>query len=149
MKFFFIASEFNNLDGFGQLIGGIPKELKIKCECEELIDVELYWKGIFKVPEQEFEHQYYLYMSKKCEACGKQICVYRPRGPYCPHLLVFMSHLVPQKKFKMTDIEMVSMWQDTFKRAAIKDMDQFQRVYSKDVIKFGTYIMEMSYKFKK
>jgi len=149
LKFFFIASEFNNLDGFGQLIGGIPKELKIKCECEELIDVELYWKGIFKVPEQEFEHQYYLYMSKKCEACGKQICVYRPRGPYCPHLLVFMSHLVPQKKFKMTDIEMVSMWQDTFKRAAIKDMDQFQRVYSKDVIKFGTYIMEMSYKFKK
>ena len=144
LKFFFIASEFNNLDGFGQLLGGIPKELKVKCECGHLIDVELYWKGLFKIPEQEFEHQYYLYISHECESCGKRTCVYRPRGPYCPHLLVFMSHLAPQKKFKMTDIEMVSMWQDTFKRGAIKDMEQFQKVYSKDILKFGSYIMEMS-----
>ncbi|MHA1748968.1 MAG: hypothetical protein ACTSYF_10065, partial [Promethearchaeota archaeon] len=141
LKFFFIASEFNNLDGFGELIGGIPRELKIKCECEGLLDVEFYWKGVFKVPEQEFEHQYYLYVSHVCEDCGKRVCVYRPRGPYCPHLLTFMSHLVPERKFKMTDIEMVSMWQDAFKRGAIKDMERFQHIYNQDVIKFGNYIM--------
>ena len=149
LKFFFIASEFNNLDGFGQLIGGIPKDLKMKCECGVLLDVELYWKGIFKVPEQQFEHQYYLYISHECESCGKKICVYRPRGPYCPHLLVFMSHLIPEKKIKMTDIEMVSMWQDAFKRAAVKDMERFQRVYGEDVIKFGSFILEMSNKYDK
>ena len=101
------------------------------------------------MPEQDFDHQYYLYLSQECVSCGKKICVYRPRGPYCPHLLAFMSHLVPEKKFKMTDIEMVSMWQDAFKRGLIKDIEQFQRIYSEDVLKFGSYIMAMSNKYNK
>jgi len=149
LKFFFVASEFTNLDGFGELIGGVPKELKIKCECQNLLDVEFFWKGIFKVHEQEFEHQYYLFVSHECESCGKTICVYRPRGPLCPHLIVFMNHLASKKIFKMTDIEMVSMWQDAFKKGAIKDMERFQSVYNEDVIKFGKYIVEMSNKYHK
>lgn len=149
LKFFFVASDFNNLDGFGELIGGVPKELKVKCECQNLLDVELFWKGIFRVPEQSFEHQYYLFVSRECDSCGKTICVYRPRGPLCPHLIVFMNHLVPEKNFKMTDIEMVSMWQDTFKRGAIKDMEAFQRIYSEDIVKFGTFLQEMDEKYNK
>ena len=59
LKFFFHASEISNLDGFGDIIGGVPKQLKIKCECERLLEVELYLKGIFRDSEQDFEHQYY------------------------------------------------------------------------------------------
>ena len=149
LKFFFAASEFNNLDGFGDLIGGVPKELKIKCDCDALLATKYFWKGIFKVPEQEFEHQYYLYLSDECESCGKTICVYRPRGPLCPHLLVFMNHLFPEKKFAMTDIEMVSAWHNAFKRGAKKDMEAFQRVYSEDVIKFGEFFVKMGEKYNK
>ncbi len=149
LKFFFIASEFNNLDGFGQLIGGVPKELRIKCECQNLLDVELFWKGIFRVPEQDFEHQYYLFLSRECESCGKTVCVYRPRGPLCPHLIVFMNHLAPEKNYNMTDLEMVSMWQNAFKKGAIKDMEAFQQIYSEDIVKFGTFLQEMDGKYNK
>ena len=149
LKFFFIASEFNNLDGFGQLIGGVPKELRIKCECQNLLDVELFWKGIFRVPEQDFEHQYYLFLSRECESCGKTVCVYRPRGPLCPHLIVFMNHLAPEKNYNMTDLEMVSMWQDAFKKGAFKDMETFQQIYSEDIVKFGTFLQEMDGKYNK
>jgi len=149
LKFFFIASEFNNLDGFGQLIGGVPKELRIKCECQNLLDVELFWKGIFRVPEQDFEHQYYLFLSRGCDSCGKTICVYRPRGPLCPHLIVFMNHLAPDGNFQMTDIEMVSMWQDAFKKGARKDMEAFQQIYSEDIVKFGTFLQKMDEKYNK
>lgn len=154
LKFFFHASEFSNLDGFGNIIGGVPKELKIKCECERLLEVELYLKGIFRdpeqiLPEQDFEHQYYLYISRECELCGKVVCIYRPRGPLCPHLLVFMSHLYPERKFNMEDIEMVSLWQDAFKQGAVKNMAKFERTYNKDIIKFGEYIFEMDKKHNK
>ncbi len=149
LKFFFIASDFSNLDGFGELIGGVPKDLKVKCECQNLLEVEFFWKGIFKVPEQGFEHQYYLYVSRECKSCGKTICVYRPRGPLCPHLIVFMGHLVPEKEYKMTDIEMVSMWQDAFKKAALKNMTAFQQIYSEDIAKFGSFIVKMSEKYHK
>lgn len=146
LKFFFHASELSNLDGFGQIIGGVPKELKIKCDCERLLEVELYLKGIFRDPEQDFEHQYYLYISRECESCGKVVCIYRPRGPLCPHLLVFMSHLLPDRKINMEDIEMVGLWQDAFKQGAVKNMVKFERAYSKDIIKFGEYIVEMDKK---
>ncbi len=149
LKFFFVASEFNNLDGFGELIGGIPKELKVKCECQNLLEVEFFWKGIFKVPEQDFEHQYYLYVSRECGSCGKTICVYRPRGPLCPHLIVFMNYLAPEKNFQMTDIEMVSMWQDTFKKGAIKNMAMFQRTYSEDIVKFNSFMQEIYKRYNK
>ncbi len=127
-------------------MGGIPNELKVKCQCDSLLDVELFWKGIFKVPEQDFEHQYYLYISHKCEACGETICIYRPRGPLSPHLLVFMNHLIPDKSFKMTDTNMLVAWQDVFKKAAIKDMAKFERTYSEDIIKFGTFFQKMAKK---
>lgn len=149
LKFFFIASEFQNLDGFGDLIGGIPKTLKVKCECQNLVNVELFLKGIFKVPEQDFEHQYYLYISRECESCGELICIYRPRGPLCPHLMVFMNYLLPERNIKMSDIEMVAIWQETFKKAAIKDMNRFQQLYSEDIIKFGMFIQEMDNKYNK
>ena len=149
LKFLFVASEFNNLDGFGELIGGVPKELRIKCECQNLLGVEFFWKGIFKVPEQDFEHQYYLYVSRECDSCGKTVCVYRPRGPLCPHLIVFMNHLAPERFFQMTDIEMVSMWQDAFKKGALKDMAAFERIYSEDIVKFGTFLKKMDAKYNK
>lgn len=149
LKFFFIASDFYNLDGFGDLIGGVPKKLKVKCACQNLLDVELFWKGIFKVPEQDFKHEYYLYISHECDSCGRRICIYRPRGPLCPHLLIFMNHLVPDKIYKMSDIEMVSVWHDTFKKAAVKNITMFEQIYSKDIIKFGTFVQEMAKKYEK
>lgn len=149
LKFFFIASDFQNLDGFGDLIGGIPKILKIKCVCANLLEVEMFWKGIFKVPEQNFEHQYYLFISQQCENCGETICIYRPRGPLCPHLIVFMNFLAPNKKFKMTDIEMASPWLDAFKKAGIKNMALFERLYSEDIIRFGNFMQKMFKKYNK
>lgn len=60
-----------------------------------------------------------------------------------------MNHLVPEKSFKMTDIEMVSMWQDAFKKGAKKDMAAFQQIYSEDIVKFGTFIQKMDEKYNK
>ena len=137
------------MDGFGELIGGVPKELKIKCECQNLLEVEFFWKGIFKLPEQGFEHQYYLFVSRECDSCGKTICVYRPRGPLCPHLLVFMNHLVPDRNFQMTDIEMVSMWENALKKAEIKNMKKFQQAYTEDILKFDFFASEMDGKYNK
>ncbi|TXT61724.1 MAG: hypothetical protein BAJALOKI1v1_1100013 [Promethearchaeota archaeon] len=123
--------------------------MKVKCVCQNLLDVELFWKGIFKIPEHNLEHQYYLFISHKCESCGETICIYRPRGSLISHLLIFMNNLVPEKTFKMTDIEMVSAWQDVFKKAAIKDIDGFQKIYSDEIIKFGQFIMKMRNKYDK
>ncbi|MBA7547500.1 hypothetical protein ES705_39922 [subsurface metagenome] len=49
----------------------------------------------------------------------------------------------------MTDIEMVSMWQDAFKKGAIKNMERFQQTYSKDIFKFGLFIQEMDKRYNK
>jgi len=149
LKFYFIASEFQNLEGIATVIGDVPNNLKIKCDCQSLMDVDLFLKGIFSVPEQQFKHEYYLYISPECESCEKKICIYRPRGPFTPHLFVFMNDLLPSKDVKMTDIEMVSMWQDAFKMAAIKNMEKFQQIYSDDIIKFGKFFMEMERKYNK
>ena len=149
LKFFFIASEFNNLDGFWELIGSVPNDLKIKCECETLLNVEFFWKGIFNVPEQEFDHQYYLYVGYECESCGKIVCIYRPKDLITPHFLVFMNSLTPDRKFKMTDIEMVSAWQGAFKKGANKDMDKFGQIYEKDIFKFGEFITKMGREYNK
>ncbi len=139
LKFFFLASDFQNLEGFGDLIGGIPNDLKIKCNCQNLVDVDVFWKGIFQNPEQNFRHEYYLYVGQECDSCGEIICIYRPRGPLCPPLFVFMNHLFPDKTFKMTDVDILVMWQDTFKRGGIKDRDLFEKLYSPEIIKFGTF----------
>ncbi len=139
LKFFFLASDFQNLEGFGDLIGGIPNDLKIKCKCENLVDVDAFWKGIFQNPEQEFRHEYYLYIGQECESCGETICIYRPRGPLCPPLFVFMNFLFTDKTFKMTDVDILVMWQDIFKQGMIKDRDYLERIYSPEIIKFGTF----------
>ena len=60
-----------------------------------------------------------------------------------------MNHLAPEKNFKTTDIEMVSMWQDAFKKGAIKNMAAFERIYSEDIVKFGMFILEMGEKYNK
>jgi len=44
---------------------------------------------------------------------------------------------------------MVSMWQDAFKKGAIKDMEAFQQIYSEDIVKFGTFLQEMDGKYNK
>ena len=49
----------------------------------------------------------------------------------------------------MTDIEMVSMWQEVFKMGAIKDMEAFERIYSEDIVKFDTFLQEMDKKYNK
>jgi len=60
-----------------------------------------------------------------------------------------MNHLAPEKTFTMTDLEMVSMWQDAFKKAAIKNMAMFEQAYSEDIIRFGMFIQKMSEKHNK
>ena len=141
-------SDFNNLDGFGDLIGSVPKNLKVKCECKNLVDVELHLKGIYKVPEINFEHQYYLNISHKCESCGKKICIYRPRGPAFRPLLFFMNFLRPDEKFKMNDIENLTAWGDIFRRAGMKNLSLFQQIYREDVLKLGMFFMEMDERYK-
>ena len=60
-----------------------------------------------------------------------------------------MNHLAPKRNFQMTDIEMVSMWQEVFKMGAIKDMEAFERIYSEDIVKFDTFLQEMDKKYNK
>ena len=113
-----------------------------------LLTPQYFWKGINKILEQGFEHQYYLCVSE-CESCGKTVCVYRPKNSSSPQLLMFMSHLWPNRSFKMTDNEMVSIWLDTFMIGAIKNKLAFEHLYNVDIIDFGMFIEEMDKKSNK
>jgi len=60
-----------------------------------------------------------------------------------------MNHLTPEKNFKMTDIEMVSMWENALKKAEIKNMAAFQQTYTEDILKFDFFILEMDKRYNK
>lgn len=57
--------------------------------------------------------------------------------------------LASDRNFKMTDIEMVSMWQDALNKAEIKNMEAFQLTYTEDIIKFDFFIFEIDKRYNK
>ncbi|TXT62701.1 MAG: hypothetical protein BAJALOKI1v1_870002 [Promethearchaeota archaeon] len=143
IKFFLIASSFENLEaGLPAFLGGVPNIMKIKCECNNLLDIESIIKGFFKIQDYDHEHQYYLYLSKKCSQCGKSICVYRPRGPLFIPLIPYLSFLPLETKYDITDPEMLAAWTQIFKQAVMVNKEKFQKLYSEEIIKFGTYVLK-------
>jgi hypothetical protein len=153
LKFLFISSYLQNLDGYGELIGGVPKGLKIKCECGELNEVRWYLKGIFKIPEYNHRHDYYLNISHQCEECGIISCVYRSKSQenkgIFPPIRVFMNFLDPKWNYSIEDVNMLAGWLDIFKRAASQDLERVQQLFSKEIIKMGTFLKENESKLKK
>lgn len=144
LKFLFIGSYFQNLEGFGDLIGGIPKGLKIKCSCGDIIDLRWTLKGILEFPEYNHKHEYYLSISETCENCGTIICIYRERAvdtdAFFIPMRMFANFLDPSWNYSLKNMDLVAGWHDMFKRAASKDMERFQKLYSQDIIKFGTFL---------
>ena len=153
IKFLFIGSYFQNLESFGDLLGGVPKGLKIKCNCGDIVDQRWRLKGILEFPQYDHKQEYYLSVSEMCENCGTITCVYRDRSlnveDYFIPLRIFTNFLAPNWDYDLDNVDMVAGWSEIFKRALSKDRDQVHRLYSQDVIKFGTFIREMEEKFNK
>lgn len=147
LKFLFIASYFHNLEGSGTIMGGIPKGLKIKCSCGDLIEQRWMLKGILEFPEYNHKHQYYLSISEMCINCGTIMCLYRDKAidteAFFIPMRMFANFLVPSWKYSLQNVDLVAGWHDMFKRAASKDMERFQKLYSQDIIKFGTFLQNM------
>jgi len=144
LKFLFIASELIDLRGYGHLLGGVPLGLKIKCRCGSLLEPSGVLKGIFKIPEREEKHSYYLYISDKCEDCGAIHCIYRDKGPHLLPMLLFMNFLDPSWNYSMNDIEMVGGWREIIQQAIKNNMKKMSKMFAHDFVKF-IHIME---KFK-
>ncbi|MFX0133712.1 MAG: hypothetical protein ACFFDN_08715, partial [Candidatus Hodarchaeota archaeon] len=102
LKFFFIKSQFIRADptGIALLIGGVPSQLKIQCNCGTILDHDHWLRGVLIPPSgmpSGIPHEYYLRISEKCEECGKIICIYRPKSGLYNALLMFLS-FVPSLK---------------------------------------------------
>ncbi len=134
-------------------MGGVPKGLKIKCDCGKIIDLKWRLKGIFEFPEYNHKHQYYLSLSELCENCGSIMCIYSDRNldinGYFPPMRIFMNFLSPDWNYMITNLDIIAGWHAIFKIAASKDMNRFEQLYPQDTVKFGTFISEMSKKYNK
>ena len=152
LKFLFIGSELQNLEGFGDLSGGIPKGIKIKCYCGELLEKRWILKGIFRFPDYNFKTEYYLRISEPCKRCETIVCIYRDRAldleNFFVPIRVFLNFLDPKWNYDMESVDMVVSWQKIFQQAALKDMEKIQKVYSEDLIKLGMFLQDMERKLK-
>ena len=128
-------------------MGGVPKGLKIKCNCGDVIDRRWNLKGIFEIPEYNYKHEYYLSISKKCDNCGKLLCIYRDRHleikDYFVPIRIYLNFLDPNWNHDFDNVEMVAAWQDIFKRAASKDMDRIQALFPQDIMRFRIFLQEI------
>ena len=149
LKFLFIASTLSNLDGMGNLIGGVPKNLKIKCSCGNIISQQWSLKGIFEL--RIHKHGYYLYISERCGVCGTIICIYRDKdmeiNEYFFPIRIFMNFIDPKWNYDFDNADIAAGWQEIFKKAASKDMERIQRLYPQDIIKFGMLLQEMEHTY--
>lgn len=153
LKFLFIGSYYQNLEGFGDLLGGVPKGLKIKCSCGDIVDQRWRLKGILEFPQYNHKQEYYLSISEICENCGTIMCIYRDRSlkikDYFIPLRIFMNFLDLNWNYDFDNIDIVAGWQEIFKRAVSKDIERIQGLYPQDIIKFGMFLQEMERKFNK
>ncbi|TFG16887.1 MAG: hypothetical protein EU531_05065 [Promethearchaeota archaeon] len=147
LKHFFIASESNNLEGFGDLIGGVPKDLKIKCHCGKHLDKRWTLKAFFKIPEYNFEFPYYLWISEPCEECHTTICIFRSKiigteGIFRP-LRIFMNFLKSSWNFQLEDKPMMEGWRTILYMSMQKAPNVIKNIYQEDIIKFGKFFKKM------
>jgi len=153
LKFLFIGSYFQNLEGFGDLLGGVPKGLKIKCNCGDIVDPRWNLKGILEFPQYDYKQEYYLSVSEMCENCGTITCVYRDRSlnieDYFIPLRIFMNFLAPNWNYDLGSVDMVSGWSEILQEALFKDRERVHQLYTQDLLKFGLYIAKMKKKFNK
>jgi hypothetical protein len=143
LKFLFIASWFQNMEGTSELIGEVPASLPLKCPCGELVEIELHLKGILKLPEEDYRHDYYLYIGHQCTKCGKTVCIYRPKQSILPLLTIFVdTESNAGKRLNIEDLETAAGWQRIFKKAVEQDQQQIEKSYRDEILKFGAYLLK-------
>lgn len=118
IKFFFINSEFHDIDpsGVSILNLGVPSKLKIKCNCGNLLKDFKWLKGYCPPPFAQTmqnnvpEHEYSLRISKPCPSCNSVMCIYRPKGGIYTPLMIFLNFLLPSQKFEIIDPSIFMQW---------------------------------------
>jgi hypothetical protein len=147
LKHFFIASQFSNLEGTGDLIGGVPKKLKIRCRCGKHLKQRWNLKGFFTLPEKNFKYPYYLRISEPCTECKTIICIFRSHiigdeGIFRP-LRIFMNFLDPSWNFQLNDTSMMEGWRHILHKSMKKAPNVVKDIYREDIIKFGMLFKKM------
>ncbi len=118
LKFFFINSEFHDIDPSGLSVAnlGVPSKLKIGCKCGNILEDSKWLKGYSPPPFAQTmqnnvpEHEYFLRISKPCPKCNNVICIYRPKGGVSTLLLIFLNFLFPSEKFHIFDPSIFTQW---------------------------------------
>ena len=118
LKFFFINSEFHDIDPSGLSVVnlGVPSKLKIGCKCGNILEDSNWLKGYCPPPLAQTmqknvpEHEYFLRISKPCPKCNNVICIYRPKGGVSTLLLIFLNFLFPSEKFHIFDPSIFMQW---------------------------------------
>lgn len=140
IKFLFILSQFTDLKSTHSnttQIWGVPKNLKIKCECGNLLDDEYWIKGRF-IPPKELagrldKHLYNLRISQKCNKCGKRIIIYRSKSgkPFTPLFYFINPSLLNSQDFNKAGL--LFHWIVLFNLVLNMNISKMCRIFSKEI----------------
>lgn len=142
MKFFLLASGFNNLDISNEKYkslaqGGVPSGLKIKCKCGKLLKRIANLRGnYFTEPDKSQPHEFYIRISDICPKCGKVICIYRDKQGIILPLLIFFNDLFPGKKYSLENEDVMIGWIIIIKNALDIHGEEAGKWFDKDIGKF-------------
>jgi hypothetical protein len=154
LKFFFIKSTYRNVNpetkGLANdisipLIAGIPKGIKIKCECGNILDDKFFLRGNFKVPQgipaNIKKHDFYLRISNFCNECGKCYVIYRPKSTIYSALFPFLNFLFPQNNYDLKDnVGQVFHWMTILVDAIYLNKLAMYRLYYDDIIHYWNFV---------
>ncbi len=135
----------------GNLIGGVPKNLKIKCSCGNIISQQWSLKGIFEL--RIHKHEYYLSISEECERCGTTVCIYRNKqidiqDHFFP-VRLYLNSLYYNRIYDFDNVDMVTIWQGIFEKAVSKNINRMEKLFPQDITKFGKLLENLEKNNKK
>lgn len=146
LKFFFMASWYGELDEGAEFIGAVPKDLKIQCECEQLVNIDYILRALFKIQEFDVEHDYCLYVGEECEECGTTMCIYRPKAELCTPLTPFMNFLT-DNDHQMKDEKILMMWHFILAEATLRgEREKVEDIYGEDMAKYAMAVVKRNKK---
>lgn len=138
IKFYFISSNFFKLSQ-ADFYGGVPSNLKILCDCGNLLEAEFNLKGYFNI-SKSFIHEYYLRISKTCSDCHKTICIYRNKVGVLSSLMIFLNFLDPTRNYQIYDDDIFFGWLDIMHNGFEKQFDVKLDLFIKDLEAFARLI---------
>ena len=145
LKFLFMDTVFYNANPQkdAKIVGGIPTDLKIRCNCGKTLEDFMWLEGIYTIPEvyqqmlKRERHEYYLRFSQRCDSCDLDFIVYRPKIQVFEALHTFINSLLPEKDFDLLKSRAVyNLWLSIIDRAIEKNPEEIVPLYHEDIKKF-------------